>query len=72
MSDLQKYSFELSKQILVVKSTLFIPKIDSDLRVESDFLKDYLNNFEILDTRSIQFMEWHLPNSKLIPFTDDP
>jgi len=29
-SDLQKYGFELSKQILVVKPTLFIPKIDSD------------------------------------------
>jgi len=70
-SDLQKYGFELSKQISIVKSTLFTPKINSKIRMESDLLKDNLNNFEILDARSPQeFMGGHLPNSKLVPFTD--
>lgn len=70
-SDLQKHGFELSKQISSVKPTLFTPKINSEIRIESDFLKDHLNNFEILDARSPQeFMGGHLPNSKLLPFTD--
>jgi thiosulfate/3-mercaptopyruvate sulfurtransferase len=70
-SDLQKHGFELSKQTSPVKSTLFIPKINSKIRIKSDSLKDNLNNFIILDARSPQeFMGGHLPNSKLVPFTD--
>jgi len=70
-SDLQKYGFELSKQTLSVMPTLFTPKINSQIRIESNFLKDNLDNFEILDARSPQeFMGGHLPNAKLIPFSD--
>ena len=70
-SDLQKYGFEFSKQISALKPSSFIPKINHELRIESDFLKDNLNDFEILDARSPQeFMGGHLPNSKLVPFTD--
>jgi thiosulfate/3-mercaptopyruvate sulfurtransferase len=70
-SDLQKYGFEFSKQISALKPASFIPKINHELRIESDFLKDNLNDFEILDARSPQeFMGGHLPNSKLVPFTD--
>lgn len=70
-SDLQKYGFELTKQIHSVQPTLFTPKINFGIRIESDYLKDNLADFEILDARSPQeFMGGHLPNSKLIPFTD--
>ncbi|MDH3360811.1 MAG: rhodanese-like domain-containing protein [Nitrosopumilus sp.] len=70
-SDLQKYGFKLTKQISSVTPTSFTPKINSEIRIESEFLKDNLNNFEILDARSPQeFMGGHLPNSKLVPFTD--
>ncbi len=70
-SDLQKHGFELTRQISSVEPTVFYPKINSDIRIESDFLKDNLNNFEILDARSPQeFMGGHLSKSKLIPFTE--
>jgi len=70
-SDLQKHGFELYKQTSSIKSVSFTPKINSEIRIESEFLKDHLNNFEILDARSLhEFMKGHLPNSKLIPFTD--
>ncbi|MDH5463845.1 MAG: rhodanese-like domain-containing protein [Nitrosopumilus sp.] len=70
-SDLEKHGFELSKQMSSIKPTLFTPKINSEIRIESDFLKDHLSDFEILDARSLhEFMNGHLPNSKLIPFTD--
>jgi len=70
-SDLQKYGFELTKQISSISPSLFTPKINSEIRIESDTLKDNLDNFEILDARSPQeFMGGHLPNSKLISFTD--
>ncbi|MHA7647741.1 sulfurtransferase [Nitrosopumilus sp. S4] len=70
-SDLQKYGFELTKQIITPTPTLFTIKKNSKLRVEVDFLKDNLNSFEILDARSPQeFMGGHLPNAKLIPFTE--
>jgi len=70
-SDLQKHGFELTRQVSSVEPTVFSPKINSDIRIESDFLKDNLNNFEILDARSPQeFMGGHLLKSKLIPFTE--
>jgi len=70
-SDLQKYGFELTRQTFVVEPTIFSPKINSEIRVKSDVLKDHLDNFVILDARSPQeFMSGHLPQSKLIPFTE--
>ncbi|MCV0391707.1 MAG: sulfurtransferase [Nitrosopumilus sp.] len=70
-SDLQKYGFELTKQNIPATPTTFKIKKNSKLRVEADFLKDNLNTFEILDARSPQeFMGGHLPNAKLIPFTE--
>ncbi len=70
-SELQKYGFGLTRQTSSCESTIFSPKINSEIRIVSDFLKDNLNNFEILDARSPQeFMGGHLPNSKLIPFTE--
>jgi len=70
-SDLQKHGFELTRQTPSHETTKFSPKINSKIRIESDFLKDNLNNFQILDARSSQeFMGGHLPNSKLIPFTE--
>lgn len=70
-SDLQKHGLEFTKKTFVPKPTKFIPKINNTIRIESDFLKEHLNDFEILDARSPQeFMGGHLPNSKLIPFTE--
>lgn len=70
-SDLQKHGFELTRQTSSNEPTTFSPKINSEIRIESNFLKDNLNNFQILDARSPQeFMGGHLPNSKLIPFTE--
>jgi len=70
-SDLQKHELKLTRQTSTQKPTKFSPKINHDLRIESDFLKHHLNDFEILDARSPQeFMAGHLPNSKLIPFTE--
>lgn len=70
-SDLQKHGLELTHQTSTPKPAKFSPKINNKIRIESDFLKDHLNDFVILDARSPQeFMEGHLPNSKLIPFTE--
>jgi len=70
-SDLQKHGFEITRQISSCEPTIFSPKINSEIRIKSNFLKDNLNNFEILDARSLQeFMGGHLPNSKLIPYTE--
>ncbi|MCH8914840.1 MAG: sulfurtransferase [Thaumarchaeota archaeon] len=70
-SELQKHGFKLTRQMSSYEPTKFSPKINSEIRIESDFLKDNLNNFQILDARSLQeFIGGHLPNSKLIPFTE--
>jgi len=69
--DLQKNGFELIKKLFTPESATFTPKINSKIRIDSDHLKDKLNNFVILDARTPQeFMGGHLPNSKLIPFTE--
>lgn len=69
--DLQRNGFELTKKLFISESTTFIPKIHSEIRIESDHLKENLNHFVILDARTPQeFMGGHLPNSKLIPFTE--
>ncbi|BDQ31463.1 sulfurtransferase [Nitrosopumilus zosterae] len=71
VSDLQKYGFEFTKKLFAPKPAKFIPKINNAIRIESDFLKEHLDDFKILDARSPQeFMGGHLPNSKLIPFTE--
>ena len=70
-SDLQKHGFELKHLTKIPKPAKFSPKINHNIRIESDYLKDHLTDFEILDARSPQeFMGGHLPNSKLIPFTE--
>lgn len=69
--DLQRNGFELTKKSFIPELTTFTPKINSKIRIESDYLKENLDNFVILDARTPQeFMGGHLPNSKLIPFTD--
>jgi thiosulfate/3-mercaptopyruvate sulfurtransferase len=71
ISDLQKNGYEFTKKLFIPKSTTFTPTIKSEIRIESDHLKENLNNFIILDARTPQeFMGGHLPNSKLIPFTE--
>ena len=70
-SDLQKFGLELTRQTSTPNPAKFSPKINSKLRIESNFLKHHLDDFEILDARSPQeFIAGHLPNSKLIPFTE--
>lgn len=69
--DLQKNGFELTKKLFIPASTTFTPIIKSEIRIKSDDLKKNLNNFVILDARTPQeFMGGHLPNSKLVPFTE--
>jgi thiosulfate/3-mercaptopyruvate sulfurtransferase len=69
--DLQKNGFEFTKKLFIPTPTTFIPQIKSEIRIESAYLNDNLNNFVILDARTPQeFMGGHLPNSKLIPFTE--
>ena len=69
--DLQRNGFESTKKLFSPESATFIPKTNSKIRIESDHLKENLNNFVILDARTPQeFMGGHLPNSKLIPFTE--
>ena len=69
--DLQRNGFELTKKSFIPELTTFTPKINSKIRIESDYLKENLDHFVILDARTPQeFMGGHLPNSKLIPFTE--
>jgi thiosulfate/3-mercaptopyruvate sulfurtransferase len=69
--ELQKNGFELTKKSFAPEPTKFTPKIISTFRITSDHLKENLNSFVILDARTPQeFMGGHLPNSKLIPFTE--
>jgi len=71
ISELPAKGFEFTKKIFSPRPLFFTPKINSKLRIESDNLKENLNNFEIVDARTPQeFMMGHLPNSKLIPFTE--
>lgn len=68
---LQKNGFELTRKLFTPQTTIFTPKVNHELRIESDHLRENLNNFTILDARTLQeFMVGHLPNSKLIPFTE--
>lgn len=69
--DLQKNGFEITKKLLISEPTTFTPKITSEIRIGSDHLKENLTDFVILDARTPhEFMGGHLPNSKLLPFTE--
>lgn len=68
---LQKNGFELTKKLLTPTLATFTPKINSKIRINSDLLKENLDDFVVLDARTPhEFMGGHLPNSKLIPFTE--
>lgn len=69
--DLQKNGFELTKKLFIPQPAKFTPKINSEIRIDAIELKDNLSKFTVLDARTPQeFMGGHIPNSKLIPFTD--
>lgn len=71
VSQLKEKGFEFSRQISSLLSLIFNPKINNEIRIDAKDLKENLNKFEILDARTLQeFMMGHLPNSKLIPFTE--
>jgi thiosulfate/3-mercaptopyruvate sulfurtransferase len=71
ISDLPAKGFEFTKKTFSPTPLVFKPKVVSKIRIDSDTLKENLNNFVILDARTPQeFMMGHLPNSKLIPFTE--
>jgi thiosulfate/3-mercaptopyruvate sulfurtransferase len=71
VSELPAKGFEFTRKIFSAQSLFFTSKINSKIRIESDNLKENLNNFVIVDARTPQeFMMGHLPNSKLIPFTE--
>jgi len=71
VTTLQKNGFELTKKLFTPTPTTFTPKVNSKIRINSDSLKENLDNFVVLDARTPQeFMGGHLPNSKLIPFTE--
>ena len=68
---LQKNGFELTKKLFIPTFTTFTPKINSKIRINSDSLKENLDDFVVLDARTPQeFMGGHLPTSKLLPFTE--
>ncbi|MFB5614243.1 MAG: sulfurtransferase [Candidatus Nitrosomaritimum yanchengensis] len=71
VSQLKEKGFEFTRQIFSLPSLIFNPKINNEIRIDAKYLKENLNKFEILDARTLQeFMVGHLPNSKLIPFTE--
>jgi thiosulfate/3-mercaptopyruvate sulfurtransferase len=71
VSELQTKGFEFTKKISSTLSLSFNPKVISNIRIESDDLNKNINHFVMLDARTPQeFMMGHLPNSKLIPFTE--
>jgi len=71
ISGLQENGFEFTEKFFTPKPLAFISKINPQIRIESELLNENLNDFVILDARTPQeFMMGHLPNSKLIPFTE--
>lgn len=71
VSELQEKGFEFTKKTFSPKTLSFNPKVTSKIRIKCDNLKENLNKLVILDARTPQeFMMGHLPNSKLIPFTE--
>ena len=49
---LQKNGFELTKKLLTPTLATFIPKINSKIRINSDSLKENLDDFVVLDANS--------------------
>ncbi|MDH3610654.1 MAG: rhodanese-like domain-containing protein [Nitrosopumilus sp.] len=71
ISELSAKGFDFTRKIFSPQSLFFTSNINSKIRIESDNLKENLNKFVIVDARTPQeFMMGHLPNSKLIPFTE--
>lgn len=71
ISGLQEMGFEFTEKIFIPKTLVFTSKINPTIRIESEQLAENLKNYIILDARTPQeFMMGHLPNSKLIPFTE--
>ena len=71
VSELQRNGFEFTKKFSTPQKTNFIPKANPIIRIKAEHLKDNLDKFTILDARTPQeFLGGHLPNSKLIPFTE--
>lgn len=71
VSQISPKGFEFTRKIFSPSSLFFNPKSTSKIRIESDNLNENLSDFIILDARTPQeFMAGHLPNSKLIPFTE--
>lgn len=71
ISDLQNNGFTLTKKLASPSATNFVTKINSEIRIEAEPLKENLHTFTILDARTLQeFMGGHLPHAKLLPFTD--
>ena len=71
ISNLQRNGFKFIKKTFTPLRTNFIPKINSTIRIDAETLKNNLDKFTILDARTPQeFMGGHIPNSKLIPFTE--
>ena len=54
-----------------IKPTVFVPKINPNLRIEAEDLQKKIDSTIILDARSPQeFMAGRIPSSTLLPFTD--
>lgn len=71
VSELKQRGFEFVRKTHTPAPTKFTPKINSNIRIESDYLKDHLKDFQILDARTIQeYMAGHLPGAVLFPFTN--
>ncbi|MFQ5440660.1 MAG: sulfurtransferase [Nitrosopumilaceae archaeon] len=71
ISGLRGKGFEFTKKIFHPKTLEFFPKINSEIRIDSKQLNENLKNLTVIDARTPQeFMTGHLPNSKLIPFTE--
>jgi len=71
ISELQTKGFEFTRKIFSPQTLSFNPNVTSEIRTESENLLENLDKLVVIDARTPQeFMMGHLPNSKLIPFTD--
>lgn len=71
ISELPSQGFEFTKIPSKPTSRIFTPKVNTSIRIESEYLHENLSQFVILDARTPQeYMMGHLPNAKLLPYTD--
>lgn len=67
----QNLGFPMVRMQKKMPATKFVPKPNSEIRIESDDLKNRLGKITILDARSPQeFFGGHIPGAILSPFTD--